>query len=103
MFDAHAFAAMRRGALLVNVARGDIVDRAALEHALASGQLGGVGLDVFWHEPWSVDDPLFARADVMTLPHVAGATLDAYERIASVVAHNVRAVLEGTELIHRVD
>lgn len=101
-FDEEAFAALKQGALLVNVARGAIVDRAALEHALAHGKLGGVGLDVYWDEPWDPADPLFAREDVLTLPHVAGATEASMTRIARVCARNVRALLDGDELAHRI-
>jgi phosphoglycerate dehydrogenase-like enzyme len=101
-FDDEAFSAIKQGALLVNVARGAIVDRAALEHALAHGKLGGVGLDVFWEEPWDPNDPLFAREDVMVLPHVAGATEASLTRIARVCARNVRAVLDGEEPTHRI-
>jgi phosphoglycerate dehydrogenase-like enzyme len=103
LFDAAAFAAMKPGALPVNVARGAIIERDALEHALASGRLGGVGLDVFWQEPWNPSDPLFARDDVVVMPHVAGSTEESFARIAAVVAANIRALGDGTALAHRVD
>ncbi|AUX42641.1 2-hydroxyacid dehydrogenase [Sorangium cellulosum] len=103
LFDDEAFAAMRPGALLVNVARGAILDRGALERALAAGRLGGVGLDVFWEEPWDPHEPLFARDDVIALPHVAGSTEEAFARIAGVVAQNTRALLDGGPLAHRID
>jgi phosphoglycerate dehydrogenase-like enzyme len=102
LFDDDAFAAMKPGALLVNVARGDIVDRGALDRALASKKLGGVGLDVFWQEPWNPDDPLLSRDDVVALPHVAGSTEEAFGRIAEVCAHNVEAIVRGGELMHRI-
>ncbi len=102
MIDDRAFAAMRPGAFLVNVARGAIVERAALERALESGRLGGVGLDVFWNEPWNPADPLFCRDDVVVLPHVAGSTDEAFDAIAEVVADNVRALLDGAPLRHRI-
>jgi phosphoglycerate dehydrogenase-like enzyme len=101
-FDDDAFAAMKPGAFLVNVARGAIVDREALEHALDHGKLGGVGLDVFWEEPWDPNDPLFARENVVTLPHVGGTTTEALTRIARVCARNVRAIVDGEELAHRI-
>jgi D-3-phosphoglycerate dehydrogenase len=103
LFDDEAFAALPDGALLVNIARGAIVDRGALERALASGRLGGVGLDVFWEEPWNARDPLFARDDVIALPHIAGSTEGAFGRIAAIVARNTRDVLAGEPLVHRVD
>ena len=103
LFDDEAFAAMKPGALLVNVARGAILDRDAVERTLASGRLGGVGLDVFWEEPWRPDDPLFARSDVMVLPHVAGSTVEAFARIAAVVADNVAALRDGRPFVHRIE
>jgi phosphoglycerate dehydrogenase-like enzyme len=102
LFDARLFAAMKPGAFLVNCARGAIVDRAALEAALAGGRLGGVGLDVFWQEPWDPGDPLYARDDVLTLPHVGGATAEAFGAIADIVAENVRRVMRGEAPLHRV-
>lgn len=97
-----ALAVMKAGALLINVARGPIIDRAALEAALAAGRLGGVGFDVFWEEPWNPADPLWQHSDVVCLPHIGGTTVEAFGRIADVVAANVRALEAGAELIHRV-
>ena len=102
LFDGALLGAMQPGALLVNCARGAIIDRAALEAALAGGRLGGVGLDVFWEEPWDPADPLYARPDVLTLPHVGGSTEEAFGAIAEVVAENVRRVLRGEAPLHRV-
>jgi len=102
MIDDAALAAMRPGVLLVNLARGGIIDRDALERALAAGHLGGVGLDVYWHEPWDPSDPLFAHPAVVTLPHIAGSTVEAFDRIAAVVADNVERLRAGDELRHRV-
>ncbi|MEI8255962.1 MAG: NAD(P)-dependent oxidoreductase [Deltaproteobacteria bacterium] len=103
LLDDRAFATMKPGALLVNVARGGLVDRGALERALASGRLGGVGLDVFWEEPWDPRDPLFARDDVVVLPHVAGSTEESFARIADIVATNIAALVAHEPLVHRVD
>lgn len=101
--DDEAFNAMKPGAIVINAARGGIVDRGALVRALEAGKLGGVGLDVFWDEPWDPNDPLFARDDVMVLPHVAGSTEEAFARIAAVVAHNVDAVVRGAPLLHALE
>jgi len=101
-FDDEAFATMRPGAFLINVARGALIHRAALDRALVRGTLGGVGLDVFWEEPWDPRDPLFSRDDVIVLPHVAGSTEEAFGRVAAIVAHNVAAVVSSGELIHRI-
>lgn len=102
MFDARAFAAMKGGAYLINCARGPIVDRGALIEALESQQLGGVGLDVFWDEPWDPQDPLYTREEVITMPHVGGSTEEAFARIADIVAENVRRAISGEPLIHRI-
>jgi phosphoglycerate dehydrogenase-like enzyme len=102
LLDADALAALPAHAIVVNAARGPIVDRAALEAALARGHLGGVGLDVFWHEPWDPGDPLFAHPKVVTLPHVGGTTTAAFAAVADVVADNVARLRRGEPLLHRV-
>lgn len=102
LFDRAAFARMKRGALLVNCARGAIVDRAGVLEALESGMLGGFGIDAHWQEPWDPADPLYRRADVVTLPHVGGTTEEAFGRVADVVVENVRRVERGEPLLHRL-
>ena len=102
LVDDAAFARMKPGALLVNCARGPIVDRAALERALERGQLGGVGLDVFWDEPWDPADPLYRRPDVVVMPHVGGSTEECLGRVADIVAGNIARLIAGEELLHRV-
>ena len=74
LLDERAIAAMKRGALLVNIARGSLVKPETLESALRSGQLGGVGLDVFWEEPVDPRHPLLQLPQVIATPHVAGVT-----------------------------
>jgi phosphoglycerate dehydrogenase-like enzyme len=102
LIDAALLARMKPGAGLINCARGAIVDRAALEAALGAGQLGGVGLDCFWDEPWDPDDPLFARPDVVAMPHVAGSTAEAFAGLAEIVAENIRRAMAGEDLRHRI-
>ncbi|HTJ44989.1 MAG TPA: NAD(P)-dependent oxidoreductase [Kofleriaceae bacterium] len=102
MLDDAAFAAMRPGAIVINVARGAIIDRGALERALDGGKLGGVGLDVFWAEPWDAEDALYKDPRVVTLPHVAGSTKEAFTRIAAIVCDNIRRVTRNEALTHRV-
>lgn len=97
-----ALSKMKRGAFLINCARGHIVDRGAMEEALDSGQLGGVGLDVHWDEPVDPGDPLCARANVIVLSHLGGSTASALGRLADVVAENIRRVGRGQGPVHRV-
>jgi phosphoglycerate dehydrogenase-like enzyme len=102
LVGADALAALRPGALVVNVARGGVIDRDALVGALARGMLGGVGLDVHWDEPADPDDPLYADPRVIATPHVAGSTEEAFARIVDVVAANVERLARGEPLLHRV-
>jgi phosphoglycerate dehydrogenase-like enzyme len=73
IIDGAALAAMKSGALLINVARAELVDRAALIGVLDSGRLGGLGLDVGYEEPTAPDDPLLGRENVILTPHTAPA------------------------------
>jgi len=102
LLDAAAFAALKPGALVVNCARGGVIDREALIGALAGDRLGGVGLDVFWDEPADPHDPLYADPRVVVLPHVAGSTREAFGRIVDVVVDNLARLERGEALRHRV-
>ncbi len=85
---------LARGAYLVNVARGPVVDYDALLAALRSGQLAGAGLDVFWQEPIDPADPLLAE-NVTVTPHVGGVTDRAYRLMADRVVANVERLRRG--------
>jgi len=102
LVDAAAFAALRPGAFVINVSRGDVIDRDALVAALAGERLGGVGLDVHWHEPPDPTDPLYLDPRVVALPHVAGSTKEAFARIVDVVIDNLGRLARGEPLRHRV-
>ncbi len=88
-----AFARMRPGVLVVNAARGGVVDEAALLGALERGQVGGAALDVFEKEPVDPGNPLLAREDVICTPHLGAATSQAQLNVAIAVAEQVRDYL----------
>lgn len=102
LIDAARLACMKRGAVLVNTARGGLVDQAALVEALRSGRLGAAGLDVFADEPAAPDEPLFALDNVVLTPHVAWITSGTFDRSFALAAENVRRLGAGEELLHRV-
>jgi D-3-phosphoglycerate dehydrogenase / 2-oxoglutarate reductase len=95
MIDGSAISGMRKGAWLINVSRGAVVDEGALLDGLRSGQLGGAALDVHAHEPMPAEHPLFALNNVVLTPHVAGSTIQSTVRAHVTVARNVLAVLNG--------
>lgn len=96
MIGAPELARMKPGALLVNAARGGVVDEAALVHALERGQLGGAALDVFAEEPLPDADPLRWAPNLVLTPHLGASTHEAQQNVAVEIAHAVRgALLEG--------
>ncbi len=103
LLDARRLALMPRGALLINVARGRVVDTEALLAALDSGRLAGAGLDVTEPEPLPEDHPLWLRKDVVITPHVAGRSQGTDEREAELFVENVRRFVSGEPLLNVVD
>ncbi|MEL0283749.1 MAG: NAD(P)-dependent oxidoreductase [Ilumatobacter sp.] len=95
LVDAVRLATMRPGAVLVNCARGSLVDQDALLGALESGQLGGAALDVTEPEPLPAGHPLLGREDVVVTPHVASSTAAGRRRLYEHAIDNALAVLEG--------
>lgn len=94
LIGAHELSLMRRGARLVNTARGGIVDEEALAKAIESGHLGGAALDVFAVEP-TTDSPLFAYDHVVVTPHLGASTVEAQDKAGTAVAEMVRLALQG--------
>jgi D-3-phosphoglycerate dehydrogenase len=92
MFGAAVFAKMKRGARLVNCARGELIDEAALAEALKSGQLAAAAVDTFAEEP-PKNSPLIGLANLIATPHIAGSTAEAQEEVGTAVAQQVRDYL----------
>ena len=88
-FNADIFAKMKRGAILINTARGELIDEPALIRALQQGQLSGAGLDTFEAEPPSAENPLFQMDQVVVTPHSAGGV---YDNLPNLVGHMFRNI-----------
>lgn len=95
LLGAAEFAAMKPGAILVNTARGGVVEEAALVEALLSGRIAAAGLDVFETEPPPADHPLLSAGETILTPHLAGVTAEAAERMARVSVQNVLDFFAG--------
>jgi len=95
LIGADALRAMKPSAILVNTARGPIVDQAALRVALTEGWIAGAALDVTDPEPLSSDDPLLAAPNLLVVPHIGSATRTARERMAAMAVDNLLAGLAG--------
>lgn len=94
---------MRRGAVLVNVARGKVVDEPALVDALRSGQLGGAALDVFAQEPLPPESPLWDMPNVLVSPHSASTADSENAKLTDLFCENLRRYLEGRPLLNVFD
>lgn len=101
--DARRLALLPAHAWLINVARGALVDEAALAEALREGRLAGAGLDVFSTEPPDPDDPLMHLPNVIATPHCSGTTDGTSRKRAGAAASNVERIAAGLEPLYRVD
>lgn len=102
LMSTEEFAAMRDDAILINVARGPVVDQEALVDALKAGALGGAALDVFEAEPLPKDSPLWEFEEVLITPHCAAFTEDYYRNVADIVRENLAHIDAGEELVNRI-
>lgn len=99
LLNDRTFAAMKKGSFLINLSRGGLVDRNALENALATGRIAGAGLDVFWEEPVDPADPIF-RQNVLVTPHIGGSTDISIGGIAGIVADNIHRAERGQQPLY---
>ncbi len=102
LMNAAAFAKMKKGACLINTARGPLIDEPALIAALDSGQLGGAALDVVTTEPLPKDSPLRGRDNVILTPHSAYYSVEALEELQSKCASDVARVLSGEKAVYPI-
>ena len=102
MIGDSTLAAMKPGAILINTARGGLVDYAALHRALSAGSLRGAGLDVFETEPADVTQPLFRLPNVVVTPHLAWFTAETLNKSLGVFVENCRRLRDGEPLLNRV-
>ena len=102
LLDERRLKSMKPGSILINTARGPIVDEAALAQVLKEGPLAGAGLDVYEHEP-QVHEALLSLKNVILLPHIGSATTETRNEMARMVARNVIAVLEQGQALNPVN
>lgn len=102
LIGAEQLAQMKRTAMLVNTARGAVVDQKALADALKNGVIGGAGLDVFEQEPLPMDDPLLSLPNVVLVPHIGSASIATRTRMAVLAAENLIAGIQGNPLPRQV-
>ena len=103
LLDARRIGLLKEGAILVNVARGDVVDEGALVEALQSGRLAGAALDVFEREPLPPESPLWGLPNVLVSPHSASTVAAENARIVDLFCENLHRYLDGRPLLNVLD
>jgi D-2-hydroxyacid dehydrogenase (NADP+) len=103
LLDGAAITTMKRGAVVINVARGQLVDEAALASALARGHLAGAALDVFTEEPLPPDSPFWSLPNVIITPHTSGFRADHWDAVIDLFEEQLRRFIDGRPLLNEVD
>lgn len=93
MVNTELLSRCKPGALLINTARGPLINESDLRNALESGQLGGAALDVLSAEPMGHDNPLLGAPNCLITPHIAWASVEARERLMAITVENIRSFL----------
>jgi D-2-hydroxyacid dehydrogenase (NADP+) len=96
LIDGNVLDAMRPSSVLINIARGGVIDEDALCRALAQGRIAGAGLDVFQREPLPADSPLWHLPNVILTPHIGGYSEEYAEQVLPILVENLRTYLAGT-------
>ena len=102
MVDESFISKMKDGAIIINTARGAILDERAVANALNSGKLAGAGLDVLAVEPPLPDNPLLTAKNCLITPHIGWATVAARKRLLSILEENLSSFFSGAELKNRI-
>lgn len=100
ILNSQTFSQMKPGSFLVNLGRGGLIEKDALEAALKSGHLAGAGLDVFWQEPPDPADPIFQQ-NIIATPHIGGVTDISVQGIFEAACDNIRRLQAGEPILHR--
>ncbi len=95
LIDEKAIAAMKKGSVIINTARGGVIDERALVGALKKGQLAGAALDVYENEPLPAGSHLEAAPNLLLTPHIAGVTVESNERVGTLIAERIKKALAG--------